>query len=139
MSVWPKTASAGPSLSGSEGDLVSVSICVKPRDLESLLEALAQVPFPISPEIFHDAAVGYRYGDGRESEEDATLVEFPAYAGRMEEVRAALEARGFDRSSLHVTSMLDEIQTGMVSEPPPAGAPYVSCRHLKRRRAATVH
>jgi len=138
MSVWPKTASAGPSLSGSQGDLVSVSICVKPRDLESLLESLALVPFPINPEIYHDAAMVYRYGDGRESEEDATLVEFPAYASRLEEVRDALEARGFDRSSLHVTSMLDEIQTELATEPPPA-APYVSCRHLKRRRTATVH
>jgi len=98
MSVWPKWEPASPSLSGSEGALVSVSIAVKPRRLESLLEALAQLPFPINPEIHHEVV------------EDATLVEFPAYAGRLEEVRRALEAYGFDRSSLHVASMLDEIQ-----------------------------
>jgi hypothetical protein len=98
MSVWPKLEPASPSLSGSEGALVSVSIGVAPRYLESLLEALAQLPFPINPEIYHGAA--------------ATLVEFPAYAGRLEEVRGALDAYGFDRSSLHVTSMLDEIQKG---------------------------
>ena len=59
--------------------------------------------FRINPEIYHDAG-------GREEVEGATLVEFPAYAGRLEEVRGALEAYGFERASLHVTSMLDEIR-----------------------------
>ena len=103
MSVWPKLEPESPSLSGSEGDLVSVSIEVNPRYLESLLEALAQLPFPINPEIYHDAG-------GREEVEGATLVEFPAYAGRLEEVRRALEAYGFERASLRVTSMLEEIR-----------------------------
>jgi hypothetical protein len=139
MSVWPKLEPASPSLSGSEGALVSVSIDVKPRYLESLLEALAQLPFPINPEIYHDAAIVYRYADGREVVEDTTLVEFPAYAGRLEDARRALDAYGFDRSSLHVTSMLDEIQTEPVPESPPQAAAYVSRRRLKRRPAAAVH
>ena len=52
MSVWQCTPSASP-LSGSEGELVSVSISVDPRDLEGLLEALAHISFPINPQIFH--------------------------------------------------------------------------------------
>ena len=55
MSVWPKILPSTPSLSGREGDLISVSINVDPRYLESLLEALAQVSFPINPQIYHDA------------------------------------------------------------------------------------
>ena len=127
MSVWPQLEPVSPALSGSEGALVSVSIGVKPRYLESLLEALAQLPFPINPEIYHDAAIVHRYVGGREEVEDTTLVEFPAYAGRLEEVRHALDANGFDRSSLCVTSMLEEIQ----AEP----GPESSRRHLRRRGA----
>ena len=69
MSVWPKPLPRGwgdtPSLSSSEGALVSVSISVDPHCLESLLEALAQVSFPINPQIYHDAAIVYRYADER--------------------------------------------------------------------------
>lgn len=138
MSVWPKLEPVIPSLSGSEGALVSVSIDVEPRELEALLEALSRLPFPINPEIYHDAAMVYRYADGREVVEDTTLVEFPAYAGRLEEVRRALDGYGIDRASLHVTSMLDEIQTAPVPELPGHSAAYVSRRRLKRRPVASV-
>ncbi len=87
MSVWPETPLLVPSLSTAEGALVSVSIHVEPHCLESLLEALAQVSFPINPQIYHDAALIYRYADGREQTEPITLVEFPAYEGRLVEVR----------------------------------------------------
>ena len=103
MSVWHDTLPPATPLTGSEGTLVSVSIDVDARYLESLLEALAQVSFPVNPEIYHDAAIVYRYADGRERAEDTTLVEFPAYAGRLDEVRRALEAYGFDSAALHVT------------------------------------
>ena len=110
MSVWPKTLPVSPSpLSGREGALVSVSIDVAPRRLESHLEALAQTGFPINPQIYHDAAVTYLYADGREETQTATLVEFPAYEGRLEEVRNVLGSYGFEPASVHSTSMLDEI------------------------------
>jgi len=51
MSVWPKILQESPSLSTAEGALVSVSIHVEPHRLESLLEALALVSFPINPQI----------------------------------------------------------------------------------------
>ena len=110
MSVWPNTMPASPSLSGREGALVSVSIDVDPRLLESLLEALAQTSFPINPQIYHDAAVTYLYADGHEDTQTATLVEFPAYEGRLDEVRNTLSAYGLEPASVLATSMLDEIQ-----------------------------
>jgi hypothetical protein len=127
MSVWPSTLPVSPTLSGCEGALVSVSIDVDPRRLESLLEALAQTGFPINPQIYHDAAVVYLSADGREETQTATLVEFPAYEGRLDEVRNALNSHGFDPASIHATSMLDEIHR----------EPHVARRWLKHR-VATV-
>ena len=136
MSVWPKTLSEAASLSTAEGALVSVSIHVEPDHLESLLEALSQVDFPINPQIYHDAALVYRYADGRREDEPATLVEFPAYEGRLDEVRAVLESYDFPADCLHAVSMLDEIQAEHHREPAPAGAAYLSRYRVKRRAAA---
>jgi hypothetical protein len=120
-------------LCGREGALVSVSIAVDPRHLESLLEALANLDFPINPQIYHDAAMVYRFADGHEQSVATTLVEFPAYEERLAEVRRAVEAYGFDPDSVHVTGMLDEIHADAVVEPAPAGALYVECVRVKRR------
>jgi hypothetical protein len=95
MSVWHNAAAAVPSLLGLEGELVVASITVQPYQLEELLDALAQVTFPVNPQIYHQSGV----------------VEFPAYANRLPEVRAALEASGFNSSVLSVRSMLDALQT----------------------------
>ncbi len=138
MRVWPSTVPAGASLSGSEGTLVSISISVDPRHLESLLETLAQVAFPINPQIYHDAVVVYIYSDQREETEATTLVEFPAYAERLDEVRKALEANGFDPAAVQVTSMLDEIHSASPLEPAPAGSPYVSRYRVKQRAVPAV-
>jgi len=114
MSVWSNTVPGGAALSGHEGTLVCVSIDVDPRDLESLLEALAQVGFPVNPEIYHDAALVYVGADGGEERRSTTLVEFPAYERRLAEVRAALEKHGFDPARVQVIGMLDAIQSGSV-------------------------
>ncbi len=105
MSVWPKAVPASLSLPDSEGALVSVSIQVAPRNLESLLEALAHIEFPINPQIYHDAVPG-------------TLVEFPAYENHLDEVHRALLAFGFDPQCVHVTSMLDAIQGHSLDQKP---------------------
>ncbi|MBZ5626750.1 MAG: hypothetical protein LAQ69_49945 [Acidobacteriia bacterium] len=136
MSVWPKITTAAPLLSGSKGTLVSVSINVDPRHLESLLEALAQVSFPINPQIYHDALMVYRFADGHEEMEATTLVDFPAYAGQMEEVRRAMESYRFDAGAIQATTMLDEIQSASRPEPAPSGARYVSRYRVKHRVAA---
>jgi hypothetical protein len=125
-------------LSSGEGALVSVSISVNPRDLESLLEALAQVPFPVNPQIYHDAALIYRFSDGREEAVATTLVEFPAYEAHLGEARRALEAFGFDWESLRVTSMLAEIHEEHPAELAPAGAGYASCVRVKHRASTSA-
>jgi len=121
-------------LCGREGALVSVSISVDPRHLESLLESLAQLDFPINPQIYHDAALVYRFEDGHQQSVATTLVEFPAYEERLGEVRRAVEAFGFDPESVHATGMLDEIHADGVEEAAPAGAPYVARVRVKRRQ-----
>jgi len=137
VSVWSEAAAA-PSLSGREGVLVSVTIDVEARDLEALLEALASVDFPINPQIYHDAAVRHFYPDGRRYDRPVTLVEFPAYAGRVEEVRRAIESRGFDGLSMHVWEMLDALHSETFCESAPPGAAYRSRCFLKHR-GAFVH
>jgi hypothetical protein len=69
-----------PALHGAEGELVLVRIASDPRQLEEILEAVADLPFPVNPEIHH--------GHG------TSTVEFPAYSQRVAEVREALRARG---------------------------------------------
>jgi len=135
MSVWPLDPAAA--LSGSGGALVSISIHLDARYLESLLEALARVSFPLNPQIYHDAAMVYEYPDGRQDSEAVTLVEFPAYTGQLGEVRRALEAYGFDPASLQVTSMLAELQANGAAEPAPPGASYVA-RYRRKTRAGAA-
>ena len=82
------------SLSGCEGELVSIRISVEPRSLEDLLESLAGVNFPINPQIYH----------GR-----PTVVEFPAYELRLDELRLLLHQSGFDAAAVQISPMLDAI------------------------------
>jgi hypothetical protein len=106
MSIWDAQIPAShAALRGAEGELVSVRITVDPRLLEELLDALAEMPFPVNPQICHHASY---VRDGRAR--PAVLVDFPAYAERVEEANRILRARGFaDRIEVH--SMLAEIQT----------------------------
>jgi hypothetical protein len=85
------------SLATSEGTLVSISISVDASRLEALLDALAALRFPVNPEIHHDAT--------------SSAVEFPAYAGRVEEVRRAIGSYGFDPADIQVTGMLQRIRS----------------------------
>jgi hypothetical protein len=94
------------------------------------------VSFPINPQIYHDAALVYRYADGRELTVSITLVEFPAYEARLDEVRHSLDAYGLSPDCLHTISMLDDIQSDLQKEPAPEGAEYVARYRVKRRAAA---
>ena len=85
MSVWQDTVPA-PSLSGINGELLSVRIAVPWRQLEDLLEALAGLHFPVNPEIRHGSPL--------------TTVEFPAYSGQMAEIAEAV--RNIGNSGLRV-------------------------------------
>ena len=93
MSVWPECGTPSPALRGIEGELLSLRITIEPRLLE---QALAGLEFPINPQIYHDPA--------------STAVEFPAWAGRLDEVREALRRSGFDPAVLSVRNMLEDIR-----------------------------
>ena len=97
MSVRPGSGPASPCLSGTEGELVSVRISIEPRLLEQLLDVLARLEFPINPQLYHNST---------------TVVEFPAWAGRLGEVRDALRRQGFDPAALSVRNMLEHIHSG---------------------------
>ena len=138
MSVWPDvTAPDFPALHGSEGELVSISVTVEPRDLEDLLEALATLDFPINPLIYHGAAVVYVGRDGAERVEPSTMVEFPAYARWLPKIRAALAACGFSGDAIWISSMLDEIHGGERTEAAPAGADF-AYRILRKHPGAAA-
>jgi hypothetical protein len=134
MSVWQHATQSA--LSTEEGELLLVSIALEPRRLEYLLETLARLPFPVNPQIFHDASVLYQYPDGREESETATLVEFPTYDVHLAEVREAISAAGLEPGSLHTINMLSELHGEPVAEPAPAGAKYLLRYRIKRRAAA---
>ena len=110
MSVRPECGAAGPALCGSEGELVSVRISVEPRLLERLLDILARLDFPINPQIYHEAVRVLTGPDGAEQAAPVAVVEFPAWAGRMEAVREALKRNALDGADVTVRSMLDEIR-----------------------------
>ncbi|HUS05085.1 MAG TPA: hypothetical protein VMZ52_02225 [Bryobacteraceae bacterium] len=94
MSDWPSPAADAPVLSGAEGELVSIRINIDPKQLEELLDCLAQVSFPINPQIYHAKP---------------TSVEFPAYAKRLHEVTEALRLYGLSSIPLQVSPMLRAI------------------------------
>ncbi|MCC6860805.1 MAG: hypothetical protein IT158_19715 [Bryobacterales bacterium] len=96
MSVWQAVVSPHLNVSGNGADLVSVSIPIAPSRLENLLETLAVLTFPVNPEIDH-------------SGQPDTIVEFPAYAGDLDEVRAALARAGFEPQAVRVRAMIERI------------------------------
>jgi hypothetical protein len=75
-----------------------VRITVDPRHLETLLEALGGLPFPVNPSISHHTG----------PKPDA-VVEFPAYEDTLAEVRARLMKAGFAGDCLEIRGILDRI------------------------------
>jgi hypothetical protein len=136
MSVWSNVAAASPALAGAEGVLVSISVSVEPPRLEELLDALAQLEFPINPQIYHDAALVYRDAEDHEKIQPTTLVEFPAYEARLPEIRTVLASRGFAPESVEATAMLEEIHSEDAPEAHPAG--HGGCFRLHHRHAAAA-
>jgi len=127
-SLTPSITGAAPvvSLGGAEGELLAVRISVEPRLLEQLLDTLAQLEFPISPQIYHHAALHYEYADGRERREPTTTVEFPAYAGWLPAVRLVLEQAGLSTAAFTARGMLEDLTAQCDVHPGPPGSPYRS-------------
>lgn len=86
-----------PALFGADGELVLARVSVEPRHLEDLLEGLAELDFPVNPDLTH------RIG--------SVVVEFPAYAGHLEEIRTKLLGMGFAAEALKVFGMLETAAT----------------------------
>ena len=78
----------------------------------------------------------YVYAGGHTECEPTTLVEFPAYASRLDQVRSALAACGFEADAVHVAEMLSGMRGDSLAEPAPTGAPYASRVY---RRYAGAH
>ncbi|MBS1858070.1 MAG: hypothetical protein JST11_22055 [Acidobacteria bacterium] len=135
MSVRPESLPDAACLATSEGALISISIAVDAQHLEALLEVLAELEFPVNPQIYHDAAVVTCYPDGQEERQSTTLVEFPAYSGRAVEVRGALERRGFSPDCMEVVGMLEDIQAVGHSRPAPEGSGYAARYRVKMAHA----
>ena len=83
------------SLTGLEGELVLIRIRVEARLLEDLLEALAEMPFPLNPQIYHHPE---------------TVVEFPAYSSRVSEIVTVITRQGFDAGQMQVANLLQAIE-----------------------------
>ena len=92
MSDQPKALPRA--LRGKEGELILVRVSVDPKLLEELLDSLANLDFPVNPQIYHTKP---------------TIVEFPAYALWLDGVYMRLTLDGFDRDCISVRSMLAAI------------------------------
>ena len=92
MGVSLNPVCATPVLAGRDGELLLVRIRIPSSRLESILDSLAELPFPINPELHH----GFP---------DST-VEFPAYASRKPEIRKALNAAGLSNVEFDASPML---------------------------------
>ncbi|MGH9674531.1 MAG: hypothetical protein ACRD44_15230 [Bryobacteraceae bacterium] len=108
VNAWPNTLP----LASPEGELKAVRITVDARMLEDLLEALAELSFPINPQIHHQLPAR----EDAVSARPVTMVEFPAYESRLEEVRAALDRAGFPAATLSVTGILEGLRRPPVQE-----------------------
>ncbi len=94
MSARTNSGSPPRFLAGSEGELVLIRIATEPRCLEELLDCLAGLPFPVNPQLYHGVP---------------TVVEFPAYAGKLASVSEALSLYGFDPATMRVDPMIQAI------------------------------
>ena len=136
MDVTPKAATGTAHLVGFEGELVSARIAVAPQRLEALLDALAHVPFPINPQIYHQVSGTSAALAGDSDAHPATIVEFPAYESRLPEARSTLAAFGFDPAALVVRNMLEALHDRQVS-PFSAGIPHQTV--IPYRQAGPLH
>ena len=141
MSVGPEplvraTLAAPVSLASAEGELLAVRISIEPRWLEKLLDALAHLEFPISPQIYHQAALRYIYADGHERWEPTTTVEFPAYARWLPSLQGTLEQAALPGARLAARSMLEDLKADCEIQPGPAGSPYHSVIWYRRANGA---
>ena len=88
----------------SEGELLDLSVSVPLRQLQGLLNALNDLPFPVNPEIVHSHSHAVKVANQVGSL--AIDVRFPAYERRIPGVIQSLEKAGFRRDLLTVRAAL---------------------------------
>lgn len=131
MSVRPDFFPSSPALSGAEGELVSVHVYSEPRRLERLLECLAELSFPVNPQLYHQAGISYVYPDGGEESRQGTIVEFPAFSEKLDEIRKVMKAANLSADHLYVRGMLEDIHSDSHSVAAPNGFPYCRVKYYK--------
>jgi hypothetical protein len=94
MSVRPISAS----LSSRDGELILVRHTITSHLLERLLEVLAELPYPINPQLYHGCPTIL-----------TTTVEFPAYESWTPAIRAALQQRALP-TNFTTRPMVEELR-----------------------------
>lgn len=78
--------------SDTAGELLAASITIPSRQLEGLLEALAEAPFPLNPELDHSCP-------------GSTTVRFPLYEHQITPLHDILKLNDFGSDLLEVHSV----------------------------------
>jgi hypothetical protein len=78
----PAERAPATGLYGPDGRLLNIRITVDAHLLEPLLESLADLPYPINPQLRHDY--------GSHSGYPCSMVEFPAYEGWVPDIERSL-------------------------------------------------
>jgi hypothetical protein len=76
-------------------DLLTVTVSIPPREIERFLDALAQLPYSINPNL--------RY------EEWQTHIQFPAWRVWLDDLHAVLAAGNFHSARLRYTPAVDGV------------------------------
>jgi len=97
---------------------------------------LAELPFPVSPGISHNADVTRIYPAGRQEGEPAVLVDLPAWEYNLQAVREALSARGFPPEAISARNLLEGMAADTETLPAPQGAPYAAIVRRKSMASA---
>ncbi|MEZ5353603.1 MAG: hypothetical protein R2762_13275 [Bryobacteraceae bacterium] len=125
MSAWTADEILQGRLYGRDGRLVTVRVSVEASLLEDLLEALAELDFPINPQIHHLAReqqtrehqLGLDVGLQGARPVGAcavSVVEFPAYERWLPLLRARLGQGGLPHNLVEVTDFVLDASSGDV-------------------------
>lgn len=94
MCAW-SPAPVAAVFSTPEGELIQIRVSTEPWHLESVLDCLASLSFPINPQIYHGIP---------------TVVEFPGYLNQVPDIRKSFEENGLDPATIQTSSMLEAIR-----------------------------
>ena len=94
--IRPNYLPSTHSLAGRDGELVLIRIAVEPRQLERLLESLAETSYHINPQLFPHSL-------------NAACVEFPAYESWIAPIGDGLRRKGLEPIEFEATRMITKL------------------------------